>query len=203
MTTPKSTPASLVAGSTYPFGERASALIGVRLNSKGDLDVFARSRSDVTKPMTSLLSVGPVNVGAADVEFTFRLAKPHFGLFTVEAAGWVKAYEINRAHFLGYPAPFSIDELEYDAGHTNPAFEANREFTCTYSANGLLKIRDGLGSDYEEIKISSLDGTGGVIYTGKVFVVIRVTAAYFQPKCASLTFKNFKVGGSDTFELSP
>jgi len=201
MTAPKSTEA-LLAPSTYPFGERAAALIGVRLNSAGDLDVFTRSRSDLTKPMASIFASKSVNVGTAAVQFTFRLAAPHFGLFAVEAAGWVKPYEINRAHFLGYPAPFSTDELPYDAGNTNTAFEANREFTCTYTADGLLKIRDGLGSDYEEIKISSLDGTDGVIYTGKVFVVIRVTDAHFQKDCASLTFKNFKVDNRDSFVLT-
>lgn len=187
---------------TYPFGERATALIGVRLNSVGDLDVHIRSRTDLTKPMTSVFTSSVVNVGATAVEFTLSLTEPHYGMFTVEVAGWVKSYEINRAHFLGYPAPFSTDELPYDS-QNDPAFKANREFTCTYTNAGILKIRDGLKSDAEEINIKSLDGSGGVIYTGKVFVVIRVTAAHFKKDCASLKFENLTVDGKDTFVLSP
>lgn len=185
--------------SYYPFGERAAALIGVRVNSVGDLEVLARSRSDLTKPMTSLFSAGPIQAGPGGIEFTLKLESPYVGLLTVEVAGWVKAYEINRAHFLGYSSPFSNDELDYDP-QRNTAFEANREFTCTYTPDGKLVLEDGLKSDREVIDIKSLDGTG---YTGKVFVVIRVTQANYTNGCASLTFnQGVTVGGRSKFVLS-
>lgn len=184
--------------SYYPFGERAAALIGVKLNSVGDLEILARSRTDLTQPMTPIFTAGPIQAGVNGIEFTLKLDGAYVGLLAVEVAGWGRPYEINRAHFLGYPAPFSTDELDYDSQH-NPAFAANREFTCTYTPDGKLVMVDGLKSDREEIDIKSLDGTG---YTGKVFVVIRVTTANFKPNCATLSLKNVTIGGKSDFVLS-
>lgn len=185
---------------TYPFGERAAALIGVRLNSVGDIDVFARSRIDLTKPMTSLFEATSFKAGTSGVTFTLTLSKPWVGLFAVEVAGWARPYEMNRAHFLGYANPFGADELEYDA-ERDPAIDANRQFKCTYTPDGKLVIEDSLKSDREEIEIKALDGPG---YIGKVFVVIRVTAANFQPGCASLDFtggQKVTVDGKDYTRL--
>lgn len=175
----------------YSFGERATALIGVSLDSRGYIFPFARTRSSLASPMSDWFSA-TARQASANQEFTFELTDPYFGMFNVEPAGWIKSYEMNRAHFLGYPEPFGSDEMIYDT-QRSATVKANRRFTCTYLGNGKVAFVDGQKSVYETIDITTLDDAA-TNYTGRILIAVRVTAANFEDKCVSLVF-----GGGLTF----
>lgn len=171
---------------SYPFGERAAALIGISLDSRGNVAVLGRSRTDLSLPMTSRFFAAPP-AAPGNFEFTFTVPPGRTGLLSIEAAGWTKAYDLNRVHFLGHAEPFGSDELQYDAQrpHTVPA---NREFTGKYTAStGKLELKDSVGSSVETLDLRSLDDAA-VNYTGRILVVVRMVAAHFDDQCVKLSF---------------
>lgn len=197
MSAPTSSPAAKIAtvpNTCYPFAERATALIGVSLDSLGNIAVLGRSRTDLLKPMVDRFTADPVTAPNGDIKFTFTLAEKNadkskkVGLFATEVAGWIKSYEINRVHFLGHPEPFGSDELPYGSKRSQ-TIPANRTFTCTYSPNGDVLLEDGQKSVKEHIYISSMDDPA-TNFTGKIFIVVRVAAADFEDLCVKLEFHN-------------
>jgi hypothetical protein len=173
--------------SSYPFGERAAALIGVSLDSRGNIAVLGRSRADLSLPMKARFSATPAQAPQGDLEFTFSVAPSYVGLLSIEAAGWTRPYDLTRVHFLGHAEPFGSDELEYDPQRSH-AVPANRKFTCTYStATGKLQLKDGVGSSVETLDLRSLDDAE-VNYTGRLLVVVRVINAQFVDQCVKLSF---------------
>lgn len=187
--------------STYVFGEKSAALIGLLVKSDGKLSVFGYQRPlGAPNDMTQLYSSKELQLKPKEsVTFRLTLAEKQQGLLTIEPLGWTRAYEVNRMHFLGMFNPFGTDEIAYqDFGGINRArsIPANRIFDGTFvydpnasNPNDIAKLSltdvESLGQSLETISVSSFAAAG---ITGGVLIAIRVTGANYVDGCAQIDF---------------
>jgi len=187
--------------STYVFGEKSAALIGLLVKSDGKFSAFAYQRPlGAPNDMTKLYASGELQLKPKE-EVTFRLtlAAPQQGLLTIEPLGWTRVYEVSRTHFLGMFNPFGTDEIAYqDFGGINRArnIPANRIFDGTFcydptaaNPNDIAKLSltdvESQGQSLETISVSSFAGGG---LTGGVLIAIRVTGSNYVDGCAQIDF---------------
>lgn len=185
--------------STYVFGEKSAALVGLIVKSDGKLSVFAYQRPlGAPNDMAQLYTSSDLQLKPKEsVTFRLTLAAQQQGLLTIEPLGWTRAYEVSRMHFLGMFNPFGTDEIAYqDFGGINRArsIPSNRIFDGTFSydpgaanPNDVAKLSlvdvESLGQSLETISVSSFAG-GGI--TGGILVAIRVTGANYVDGCAQI-----------------
>lgn len=192
----------------YQFGRKSAGLIGLSLVSDGTVYAFASHRppahstDEAPPPMCELYRSSSIKLQAgAEVRFELRLTAPLVGLLAVEVAGWIKPYEINRAHFLGYSAPFGTDEIDFprhSATRRPLDIPANRAFAgvfrydpsvADYRKRAVLTLTDldTNGQTEEHIFVSALDDEANGD-PGGVFVNIRMNADNYGDGCATLKF---------------
>lgn len=228
---PNAAPAAATAvasAAVSAYGNVASAVIAVKLTSDGRIQVVAGDcpLSNVAvggnPPTQRYATTDHALQGAADVRFWLRLAKVNskydpsnpatlrkVGNLTIEAVDWVRAYDIQRVHLLGYVNPFGtdIDHRNYGGVNRDANIPANREFEGVFHyvpaaganpAVATLTLTDveSKGTSSETIDIAKLadDGAGT---PGAIFVAIKVSGINYEDDCATIEFDARNVDGGN------